>query len=604
MDGWLRGRPWMGGWVIRWWMVGRSPAFFSLPLALSPTGGSAQPICVASSKARPCEASKCQADPRQVGQRSRFRGFLVFGCARTFPACRVPSRTASSPASSTGFVAVVLPSLDPLHLQSPVFRQPHPQTRRSQLAWARRRFESLPIRPWGASHTSANRLGPFSTTSFRRSRDISLTMDGSSAPEQSSPPPPMEGQARTAGIGRAFKRLKTALRISGSPKRDATSPTPTAANPSTQAEQRQETPRPVLPADEALEARSAMVLPDSEASMLRLSSVNLDNLVVDNGSKSPSPPHDPATYLMDSEHRERARLLFEKYGLNFEANDLAPTPIPSSSSHRDGRVQRVEKQIRMRIRYTCHRCHTTFGATLICARCEHHRCRKCPRHPPKKPRRIHREGETTQRESDGYGDAMDVDQEARIAKRKSNSPVAVNMPQASTSESDPQSKSTLFLRRASRVCHKCKAAFSPIEAQICANCGHLGCLKCSRESGTPVDTRPDRSCSQLMSSCQRPDRIYRVPRQRIRWICDQCQTDFEPDSTVCSACLHDQCSHCTRIPDVSSLYDLVRSNSRTEPRPDKSVDLDPDPNIAASIQSHIRDFAVLHTPTIIASGSS
>jgi hypothetical protein len=57
--------------------------------------------------------------------------------------------------------------------------------------------------------------------------------------------------------------------------------------------------------------------------------------------------------------------------------------------------------------------------------------------------------------------------------------------------------------------------------------------------------------------------------------------------------LHDRCSSCTRIPDS-----LVRTSSQTEP-----VDLDPDPDIAASIQSHLRDSAVLHTPTIIASSS-
>ncbi len=325
------------------------------------------------------------------------------------------------------------------------------------------------------------------------------------------------------------------------------------------------------------------MLPDSEARMLTLlSSVDLDNLVVDDEAKPPSPPHDPAAYLMDSEHRERARLLFEKYGLSFEANDLAPPPIPSSSSRRDCRVLRVEKQIRMRIRYNCHRCHTTFGATLICARCEHHRCRKCPRHPPKKPRRIHREGEATHRESDGYGEAMDIDQEAMSARVRSGSPI--NMLQTSTSESHPQP--TLFLQRASRVCHKCKATFSPIEAQICANCGHQPCLKCSREPRIPVKS------SQPVSSCQRPDRVYRVPRQRIRWICDQCQTDFEPDSTVCSACLHHRCNSCIGIPAIPSLCGLVRSSSQTAHR---VVDPDSDPDM----QSHIRDFTVFHTPVII-----
>ena len=184
---------------------------------------------------------------------------------------------------------------------------------------------------------------------------------------------------------------------------------------------------------------------------------------------------------------------------------------------------------------------------------------------------------------------MDIDQEARIAKRRSGSPI--NMHQTSTSESHPQP--TWFLQRASRVCHKCKATFSPIDAQICANCGHPPCLKCSREPRIPQVDRPS---SLPVSSCQRSDTVYRVPRQRIRWICDQCQTDFEQDSTVCSACLHGRCNSCIGIPAISSLYGLVRSSSQTAHR---VVDPDPDPDI----QSRIRDFTVFHTPVIMASGS-
>jgi len=433
-------------------------------------------------------------------------------------------------------------------------------------------------------------------------------MDSSSAPEQSSGRPSMEAQGRTAGIGRAFKRLKTAFRMSGSPRRDTASPTPTAENPARQVEAQQEGPEPVPPVDDVLEARSAAALPSSEAHMLRSDSVNLENLVVDDEAGTPLPPPDPTAYLIDSEHRERARLLFEKYGLNFNAKDLTPAPVPSSSSRRDRGVLRVEKQIRMRIRYSCHRCQTTFGATFICTRCEHHRCKRCPRHPPKKPKRLDRRPEAAQQERDHDGKAMDVDREAKNAKRSSGSPVAVNAPQASTSESVPQST---LLEREPRACHRCRAAFSPIEAQICANCGgHLRHFKRSGEPGIPLDlhpgsgeTLPDRPSSQPTPSTQRSDRAYRVPRQRIRWTCDQCQTDFELDSTICSACLHRRCSSCTRIPDVSSLYGLVQSSAQTESRLDNADDLDHDGDITTPVQSHIHDFAILHAPAITAPGS-
>jgi hypothetical protein len=46
--------------------------------------------------------------------------------------------------------------------------------------------------------------------------------------------------------------------------------------------------------------------------------------------------------------------------------------------------KRVHKSIRMRIRYTCHNCETTFGREKVCEGCSHRRCRRCARSPPLK----------------------------------------------------------------------------------------------------------------------------------------------------------------------------------------------------------------------------
>jgi hypothetical protein len=76
---------------------------------------------------------------------------------------------------------------------------------------------------------------------------------------------------------------------------------------------------------------------------------------------------------------DRARVLCDRYGLSYDemgARCIADVP-------REG-VLRVEKQIRMRVRYNCHECSTTFVKGVVCAKCEHRRCRDCPRIPPKK----------------------------------------------------------------------------------------------------------------------------------------------------------------------------------------------------------------------------
>lgn len=72
---------------------------------------------------------------------------------------------------------------------------------------------------------------------------------------------------------------------------------------------------------------------------------------------------------------EKARSLFAKYGLNMLPDDWSPYVREDA--------QRVEKKIRLRVRRTCHICSTVFGSDKLCKKCEHNRCKKCPRYPPK-----------------------------------------------------------------------------------------------------------------------------------------------------------------------------------------------------------------------------
>ena len=76
---------------------------------------------------------------------------------------------------------------------------------------------------------------------------------------------------------------------------------------------------------------------------------------------------------------EKARAIFKKYDFEFNDEDWqASEPRPKAPR------ERVQKQIRMRVKYTCHNCKTVYGHERICSKCQHKRCSECIRYPPKK----------------------------------------------------------------------------------------------------------------------------------------------------------------------------------------------------------------------------
>ncbi|KAI4245278.1 MAG: hypothetical protein L6R42_010244 [Xanthoria sp. 1 TBL-2021] len=153
---------------------------------------------------------------------------------------------------------------------------------------------------------------------------------------------------------------------------------------------------------------------------------------------------------------ERARALFAKYGLTLEPGEWT-SPIKPDA-------ERVEKKIRMRIHRVCHRCQTTFGADKICNNCEHSRCKKCPRYPPKRVKKPKTKGE-------GPGGAP-----AAVAS------TALNL-KSLTISSRATGKQVSYqpaTQRVRRKCHKCDTFFEG-RALECSSCGHARCQQCPRE---------------------------------------------------------------------------------------------------------------------------
>ncbi len=152
---------------------------------------------------------------------------------------------------------------------------------------------------------------------------------------------------------------------------------------------------------------------------------------------------------------EKARALFAKYGLTLEPGEWT---VPATVG-----VPRVEKQVRMRIHRTCHRCQTTFGMDRVCSHCQHNRCKKCPRFPGSKSKATKGKGLAVG--GVAGDDGMD----------KKTDPLT--MLQRTTAKEMTRRAPT---QRVRRTCHQCETIFQG-KATQCENCKHLRCPKCPRD---------------------------------------------------------------------------------------------------------------------------
>lgn len=225
--------------------------------------------------------------------------------------------------------------------------------------------------------------------------------------------------------------------------------------------------------------------------------------------------------------QERARALFAKYGLTLESHEWITSHAEPTS------VQRVEKPIRMRVHRTCHHCGTTYGADKICSKCEHKRCKKCPRYPKKRT----------------PGDkGKEKEKERQVAPKKKKLLTITTKSGGELAYQPPK-------QRVRRTCHKCEAFFVPPTATTCEQCRHVRCVKCPRDppklskwpNGYPGDVDPD-SEEELERALEQARRIWRKPRTRVRWECEECHSLFVEGSPQCPGCGHARCDKCVRKP--------------------------------------------------------
>ncbi|KAE9980567.1 hypothetical protein EG327_006513 [Venturia inaequalis] len=192
----------------------------------------------------------------------------------------------------------------------------------------------------------------------------------------------------------------------------------------------------------------------------------------------PNPKTISVTYSRGAERHERTRRLLAKYGLSVEAQEWMP-----ATSNPPMTVLRVEKQIRMRIRYTCHLCERLFGADRNCKTCNHKRCEECSQHPPKRSK--NRE-ETNKEISAKSNLAINTDV-VTLRKREHEDVEAITRSCSRGKRQASEDAPIPVLQLLQHRCHKCDIAFEQ-RADF---------------TGKGED--------QL-----RPERVHRPPRLRIR----------------------------------------------------------------------------------------
>lgn len=132
---------------------------------------------------------------------------------------------------------------------------------------------------------------------------------------------------------------------------------------------------------------------------------------------------------------DRVQALFARYHVDLDETEWAQRPrVPR---------ERVQKDVRIRVRYTCHKCSTTFGHDRVCGSCRHRRCARCSRHPARKDR------------SKAPLDAPD--------------------------NTDATTLQAPRLMAEGGTCHECRTGFE-LDADECPNCHHRICGRCLHET--------------------------------------------------------------------------------------------------------------------------
>ncbi|KAF2772726.1 hypothetical protein EJ03DRAFT_371649 [Teratosphaeria nubilosa] len=382
----------------------------------------------------------------------------------------------------------------------------------------------------------------------------------------------MESQRRKSetlgGLGRAFSKLRATIKRRGASKDNVPLLAETAAAAA------EDTTQPPKPEEQAVatgvvgkrdtgdaKVPSAARAPHPDSSTLEAEGA----IAVDEEDQST----DATATERGSTDDQKAQALFRKYGLQY-------TPrTPRTDIAKGRRVERVEKSVRMRVHWRCHHCQGGFSREKTCIGCGHSRCEDCIRSPPRKLREaMVRTSQEQMQPAYAAQPAVAAPVFDLPAPNTSSAPAPELPPEplaADQTETEDEAEAkygygSFWTRpRASemlviqpkkqllrRQCHQCDAPFVPVSRTECENCQHTRCRLCPRQPvksekwphRLPGDELPPSEEAPMVRAVQR---VYKKPRQRVRYTCDQCQAILI-DRRTCAHCGHDRCETCTRYP--------------------------------------------------------
>lgn len=227
---------------------------------------------------------------------------------------------------------------------------------------------------------------------------------------------------------------------------------------------------------------------------------------------------------------EKAKALFEKYGLKYAAAKRAQQEPPS-------KIRRVERPIRIRLHWTCEHCNTPFGQDKVCRSCGHDRCGDCVRSPPQRVLRIL---EKSKKEKE----AEEIRQQTASALPEEDTvpgPSTTTLAEKISIAPQPEASSVPFSRPAVAPQGDPRQLRFVYTIRSAALGGRVGGIELYHQKPwNPKEHRPDATAPTIQ-------RVYKQPRQRIRWTCDRCDSLFI-QRDICSNCQHQKCEDCVRQP--------------------------------------------------------
>ena len=385
----------------------------------------------------------------------------------------------------------------------------------------------------------------------------------------------MERGERRGSLGRAFMKLKEVMKRRKSSDR-VTTATPLATTPkSLETAVLPPSGTEIMPAGALDSHEVGEDCADTPAAHPSTTTADVPLIAASDDDEEAADANEPSVPMLSTRtgiSEDKARTLFEKYGLKYESRKTSSEHPPPT------KIRRVEKAVRIRIHWTCHECDASFSVNKTCTHCGHRRCQDCPRSPARRVREILESAREVRQQEEQQPAAPsseqqeppevaatvealdestiailpDIGSSARLERDNTTSGDDVDITEFQyTIQHRPRSGMDMVLRPKAqiirRTCHECNTKFRPASQKDCRNCGHLRCKLCPRDPakpekwprGSPGDEEP-----RMVATVQR---VYKKARQRVRWSCHECQTMFV-DRDHCRHCGHEKCKACPRTP--------------------------------------------------------